>query len=159
MKKNRFDLLVFDWEGTLANPWGNPLQSRLFPGVEDMLQEMKRAGFLLAIATGKNRQGLDRLMRELNVADLFDATCTAEESEPKPNPAMLNKLIDLLHVEVRRVLMIGDTTYDLQMASALGIPAVAVTYGLHKIDSLKQHHPLCCVADVSALHNWLLLYA
>lgn len=159
MAPHQFDLLVFDWEGTLANPWTSPLRPALFPGVYEMLQELKQAGFLLAIATGKSRSGLAHAMQALDVTTLFDMTCTAEESAPKPGPEMLNSLITLLHVRSARTLMIGDTIYDLEMASTLEVPAVAVTYGLHKIDALKKYHPLYCAEDVSALHQWLLFYA
>lgn len=159
MVPHQFDLLVFDWEGTLANPWTSPLRPALFPGVCEMLQELKQAGFLLAIATGKSRQGLAQAMQQLNVTTLFDMTCTADESAPKPGPEMLNSLITSLNVESMRTLMIGDTTYDLEMANVLEVPAVAVTYGLHKNDALKKYHPLYCADDVSALHQWLLFYA
>ena len=159
MAPHQFDLLVFDWEGTLANPWASPLKTMLFPGAYEMLQELKRAGFLLAIATGKSRQGLAQAMQESNIATLFSMVCTAEESAPKPSPEMLHSLITSLNVERARTLMVGDTTYDLEMAHALEVPAVAVTYGLHKMDVLKKHHPLYCADDISALHQWLLFYA
>jgi phosphoglycolate phosphatase len=159
MTPHQFDLLVFDWEGTLANPWASPLKTLLFPGAYQMLQALKQAGFLLAIATGKSRSGLTQAMQEVNVASFFSMTCTAEESAPKPSPEMLSGLITALEVDSARTLMIGDTSYDLEMANALQVPAVAVTYGLHKTDILEKYHPRYCADSVSSLHQWLLFYA
>lgn len=131
----------------------------LFPGVRDMLSALYQAGWLLAVATGKSRAGLDRSLMETELASLFVATRCADETRAKPDPAMLFDLVDSLNVDVRRTVMIGDTTHDLQMATDAGAAAVAVSYGAHPAAGLRRLNPLACLHSVSELHDWLVCHA
>ena len=126
----------------------------LFTGMEELLTELKKRR-LLAIATGKSRRGLDRALAATGVGPLFAASRCADETNPKPHPAMLNELIEELEVAREGVLMIGDTSHDLEMANAAEVDSVAVTYGAHPEEGLRACKPLNCFPTVSSLSAWL----
>ncbi|HWQ39798.1 MAG TPA: HAD-IA family hydrolase [Burkholderiales bacterium] len=128
---------------------------RPFPMVEEGLLRLQKAGHLLAIATGKSRRGLDRILATLGMRGHFVATRCADEGLPKPHPDMLQQLMQALSVPVARTLMIGDTTHDLLMALNAGASAVAVTYGAHPPQELARLSPLACVASFAQLLEWL----
>jgi len=127
----------------------------LFPGVREMLQELSQEGYFLAVATGKSRVGLNRALHAANLLSMFDATRCADETFSKPHPAMLQELTRELGQDMRRTVMIGDTTHDLQMAANAGAASVAVEYGAHDEQSLKGLNPLFSAGTVAELHGWL----
>ncbi|HLS87568.1 MAG TPA: HAD-IA family hydrolase [Burkholderiales bacterium] len=131
----------------------------LFPGIRDLLERLSRAPRRLAIATGKSRKGLDRALEAGRLAAYFAASRCADETHPKPHPAMLLELMEALEVPPERTLMIGDTSHDLQMAAAAGVDSVAVAYGAHPEEGLRACNPTCCVASVAELDRWLSLNA
>jgi phosphoglycolate phosphatase len=126
----------------------------LFPGIPELLEDLvgrKR----LAIATGKSRKGLDRALESDNLKRFFSGSRCADETHPKPHPAMLLELMEELGVEPAQTLMIGDTSHDLEMAKAAGVDALAVAYGAHPEEGLRACGPLGCFANVSSLREWL----
>jgi phosphoglycolate phosphatase len=127
----------------------------LFPGIRELLEDLRADGFLLGVATGKSRVGLDRSLSHHQLGHLFHETRTADESFSKPHPGMLLELSDVMQVPMRRMLMIGDTTHDLDMAANAGVDAVAVTYGAHPPSTLKESSSLAHVDDVAQLTTWL----
>ena len=211
----RFELLVFDWDGTLVDSAGNIVASlqaafrdldlpvpsgeaarhviglglqdalayldpelessryrevadrysahflaghediELFPMVEEGISALNRDGYLLAIATGKSRRGLDRALHDTALGAHFHASRCADEGLPKPHPDMLETLMRMLGVTRERTLMIGDTTHDLQMAASAGVPAVGLTYGAHPREELERLAPLACVGSFAELMQWL----
>jgi phosphoglycolate phosphatase len=126
----------------------------LFAGVRPLLEELKQQR-LLAIATGKSRKGLDRALDGDGLRHYFAGSRCADETQPKPHPAMLLELMDELSVDRASTLMIGDTSHDLEMARAAGVDALAVTYGAHDEPGLRACSPLGCFASVDALGAWL----
>ena len=129
---------------------------QLFPGVPELLAELRGRGHRLAVATGKSRRGLDRALEACGMARYFDATRCGDETQPKPHPAMLLELLGELAVEPQRTLMIGDTSHDLEMARAAGVPAIGVCSGAHPIHALQALEPLACLETVCGLRQWLL---
>jgi phosphoglycolate phosphatase len=127
----------------------------LFAGVAELVRDLHERGHLLAVATGKTRRGLDRALEASGLAHYFDATRCADEGPSKPHPGMLQWLIAELKVEPARTLMIGDTTHDMGMARAAGVPRLAIAHGAHDACDLAQYEPLACVADCSELGEWL----
>lgn len=127
----------------------------LFNGVVELLGDLTRAGYLLAVATGKSRAGLDRSLKRAGLASWFAASRCADECFSKPHPAMLLELMAEFGVAPERTLMVGDTVHDLQMAANAGCPAVAVTCGAHPRDQLLEACPIACLADVTELRRWL----
>lgn len=123
----------------------------LFPGVRETLASLQSSGIYLAVATGKSRAGLARAMTQTGLEALFVTTRTADESEPKPSPAMLYEILDDLDLDAREACMLGDTEYDLAMASAAGMHGAAVTYGAHPPEQLRSHRPVFMLDDFAAL--------
>ncbi len=210
--KNRFDLLIFDWDGTLIDSidWivhcmqtaaqqcgcdipssratkdiiglsieeavntlfplaDKPLQQQLvtcysdtffsqqpsaddlFDGVLAMLLELKQIGYQLAIATGKTRSGLNKVLASTGISELFSITRCADETASKPDPLMLKQIMQQTHTAPERSLMIGDSIHDLQMARNAGISAIGVHCGAHSADVLQHYQPLLCLAQTSDL--------
>jgi len=216
---NRFELIVFDWDGTLMDSTGaiagalqaaardlglaepsderarhiiglglrdalahalpdlpeaqyRPLAERyryhflagdselgLFAGIPELIAGLSRSGRLLAVATGKTRQGLQRAMANSGLEAMFNSSRCADECHSKPNPQMLFELMDELGVLPERTLMIGDTTHDLLMARNAGVAALAVSYGAHPRAELLAAAPLACAASVAEMQHWLDTHA
>ena len=128
----------------------------LFPGTLPMLQALKEEKHLLAVATGKNRRGLDDALLHSQLHGMFDSTRTADETRSKPDPLMLLQLMDELQTPPERTLMIGDTTHDLLLAQNAGTPRVAVSYGAHEREVFAAHEPLFVAHSTAELHAWLV---
>ena len=127
----------------------------LFAGVLPMLEALRERGHWLAVATGKSRRGLNEALQHADLRGMFDSSRTADETAGKPHPLMLQELMAELDVSPERLLMIGDTTHDLQMARNAGCASVAVAYGAHDPRDLQACQPLHVAADVADLHQWL----
>jgi phosphoglycolate phosphatase len=128
----------------------------LFAGVRELLVELAESGAQLAVATGKSRRGLDRAFAATGLGLFFSASRCADETLPKPHPAMLQELTDQLAVPRARTVMVGDTTHDLGMARSAGTAAIAVSYGAHPRGQLAALAPLAIVESVPELRPWLL---
>jgi phosphoglycolate phosphatase len=126
----------------------------LFEGIRELLGWLNGSK-TLAIATGKSTAGLTRALQATQLGPLFAATRCADQTSPKPHPAMLLELGNELGVDATRILMIGDTTHDLQMAIAAGAGAVGVTYGAHPRGQLAALNPLALVDSVADLSRWM----
>lgn len=132
---------------------------KLFDGVPEMLQRLSAAGHLLAVATGKSRLGLDRALDHSGLRPFFQGSRCADECHSKPHPQMLQELMAEFDVAAESTVMIGDTSHDLLMASNAGVDGLAVTYGAHPHEHLRQHNPVVCLSDVQELDRWLQNFA
>ncbi|KHF76442.1 phosphoglycolate phosphatase [Acinetobacter sp. neg1] len=126
-----------------------------FNGVAELLMDLKQQGLKLAVATGKSRKGLDRVLTQTNSHALFDITRAASETKSKPDPLMLQEILAEMDVAVERAIMVGDTSYDLEMAQNLSMPRIGVSYGVHSIETLQQYQPLTIAHNVQDLHGYL----
>ncbi|MEO8675678.1 MAG: HAD-IA family hydrolase [Casimicrobiaceae bacterium] len=131
----------------------------LFDGVREMLDELDAAGFLLAVATGKGRAGLERALALQGLTRRFFATRCADEGRPKPHPDMLLHLMDCAGADPDTSLMIGDTSHDLELARNAGAAAVAVSWGAHPAGSLADFGALATVDSIAELRQWLRVNA
>jgi phosphoglycolate phosphatase len=127
----------------------------LFPGVRAGLEALVAQGYRLAIATGKARRGLDRVLHDTGTGHLFCATRCADEALSKPHPRMLEDILTQTGLDARRALMVGDTTYDLEMARHAGMDALGVTYGVHGRAILEELGPLACLDSFAEVYAWL----
>jgi phosphoglycolate phosphatase len=127
----------------------------LFPGADQLIRDLSQKGGYLAVATGKSRRGLDRVLALTGLGDYFQATRCADECFSKPDPQMLDELMAEFAVPPAATLMIGDTTHDMSMAQNAGVDAVAVTYGAHPRDQLDASDPLYCAESIADLAGWL----
>jgi phosphoglycolate phosphatase len=135
------------------------IPSELFPGAREVIETLYHAGYLLAVATGKGRSGLDLVLESTGLRRFFHITRCASETCSKPHPEMLHQIIDEMGVMPRQALMIGDTEYDLQMAANANMPALGVSYGVHERQRLLRHKPLDCLDAVSEIPPWLIRHS
>ncbi len=216
--KNNFDLIIFDWDGTIANSSGTIVSSfkemcalsniktptdyeinsiiglgldeafaKLFPSIErgeiNRLQSLFREaylkkadeisifdgielgikslfaqGYLLAIATGKSRRGLNNALNKSNLNDLFSHTKTIDECFSKPHPQMILEILDSLMIKPERTLMVGDSGYDLQMAVNAKVSTLAVTYGSQVKDQLVGYNALDYMDSPYEVFEWIGRY-
>lgn len=131
--------------------------SDLFPHVVDTLELLASRGYLMAVATGKSRRGLDKVLHETGLGHFFIATRCADETFSKPHPEMLNQLLDYAGVGPHEAVMIGDTEYDLLMAKHAGTDAIGVCYGVHEPQRLRDLKPLACLEQIADLPECLAL--
>ena len=131
----------------------------LFPGAAELLMELKERGHRLALATGKPRRALERALADSGLGSLFAASRCGDETNPKPHPAMLLELMAELELKAGELLMVGDTSHDLEMARSACVDAVAVTYGAHPGEALRAFAPRACVTSVGELRQWLIANA
>ena len=127
----------------------------LFPGVRDTLEQLRESGYLLAVATGKSRRGLERVFTETGIKDYFHTSRCADETFSKPHPQMLLEIMQALDVEPRQSLMIGDSHHDLQMAINASVGSIAVSYGAQPLHTLLEYKPLTKLDHMDELPVWL----
>jgi phosphoglycolate phosphatase len=212
--KKQFDLIVFDWDGTLINTidwivhclqkageqygfvkpepqaakdviglcinnavaalypnadfdvqkkivlsYSNAYSSKqlnqddFFPGVYEMLINLKQSGHQLAVATGKTRAGLTQALTATDSTNLFDITRCADETASKPDPKMLHEIMHHTKASPERTLMVGDSIHDMKMACNAKIASVGVTCGANDQESLLKYNPLICLQKPTDLLN------
>ena len=213
--QNNYDLIIFDWDGTLANSTqlivdaicngseevGLPVPSQsaasgiiglgfreaayalfgsipdeqlaeltarythyyglgedhipLFDGVPETIAHLTQKGVPLAVATGKGRRGLNKALANSGIAHHFLATRCVDECQSKPHPQMIMELMDEVAATPERTLMVGDTSFDLQMAKNANVASLGVTYGAHPLERLLPHAPLAHFEQFTDLSRWL----
>jgi phosphoglycolate phosphatase len=129
--------------------------ANLFPGALDTLRHLDSRGFLLAVATGKARRGLDEIIDRTGCQGIFAVTRCADETASKPHPRMLMEVMDVAGVGPEDTLMIGDTVFDMQLARNAGAPALGVSYGVQPAERLLAEGALDCIDEISAIVPWL----
>lgn len=129
--------------------------SPLFAGVVQSLEALRVEGYRLAVATGKARRGLDRVLKANGWEDYFDITRAADETASKPHPLMLEQIMAHCGVSPRQALMVGDASFDLMMARNAGMDSVAVSYGAQSAESLQAYEPRLTIDRFPELHAWL----
>ncbi|OYD23938.1 HAD family hydrolase [Oceanimonas baumannii] len=133
----------------------NTTPTPLFTGAADMLSSLHGTGYRLAVATGKAREGLDRVLEETGLGHLFHALRGADQARSKPDPLMLVQILDELGLAPEQAVMVGDSSYDLAMAEAIGMDRIGVTYGVHNRDQLTVHSPVAMIDDIRHLRDWV----
>lgn len=127
----------------------------LFPGVSRGLRALVRQGYVLAVATGRPRRGLERMLAQTKLQRVFAATRCADEAPSKPHPQMLSELLAATGIPARNSLMVGDTVHDMEMARNASIDGLAVGYGAHTRERLLACGALACVNSFTGLRRWL----
>ncbi len=131
----------------------------LFEGVAEGIRDLHGAGFILAVATGKSRKGLERALAHSGLGEYFSATRCADQTHSKPHPAMVEEILDELMVGKHTALVIGDTSHDMLMAANAGVDRLGVNYGAHHADSLQMHAPVAVLDSFRDVHQWLRSHA
>lgn len=125
--------------------------SALYPSADAVLTRLRQIGVKLAVATGKSRKGLQRVWSRIDTGDYFHASRCADESHSKPHPAMVNELLSELDVAPDRAVVVGDTSFDMDMARAAGVDRIAVSYGAHPVARLIPSEPLAVIDHLEQL--------
>jgi phosphoglycolate phosphatase len=141
--------------GHYREHWFASEDSSLFDDAREVLELCRQQGFLLGVATGKSRRGLDRALDETGLGDCFNATRCADEAPSKPHPQMLVDIMQRLDVRPGQTIMVGDTEYDMAMATNAGAGKVAVTTGVHTPERLAQHAPMVTLQKLAEMPMWM----
>ncbi|MCF7518938.1 HAD-IA family hydrolase [Pseudoalteromonas sp. L21] len=123
----------------------------LFADVETVLNQLSDAGMQLAVATGKGREGIDRLLKESGLGKYFVNIKCSDDAKSKPSPDMLEQILREQDIAKHDAVMIGDSQLDMAMANAAGIACIGVSFGAHSKAQLEQHTPLCVVDSYQQL--------
>jgi phosphoglycolate phosphatase len=111
----------------------------LFPGAASLLRKLaEREDVILGLATGKSRRSVARIIEQNNLRGIFTTIQTADEAPSKPHPAMLFQAMEETGVSPETTVMIGDTTYDIQMAASANVASIGVTWGYHTMGELRR---------------------
>lgn len=129
-----------------------------FAGVESALADLTKQGCYLAVATGKGRVGLDRDLERMGFETYFLTTRTVDEAPSKPHPGMLLSILEELGVQASEALMVGDTSFDLEMAKNARVPSLGVLCGSHPEKELLRNGPLACLEQTAEIVPWLQSY-
>jgi len=135
---------------------GDATPTPLFDNAVNLLTQLKQKNKLLAVATGKGREGLSRVLKVSNTNDFFHTTRCAGEMPSKPDPEMLNSILAELAIAPHEAVMIGDTSHDLKMAQAAGVDSIGVTFGVHDSDILDKYQPKKIVDSLAELQKLLV---
>ena len=119
----------------------NSHRTPFFTPIENMLLTLKQQDKQLAVATGKKRKGLDRVLEASASHHYFTITRCADESGSKPDPQMLSDILDYTKQSISQAVFIGDSIYDIQMANRLGMTSIAVNYGTASSSELAAEQP------------------
>lgn len=216
MRKNKYSVIIFDWDGTLVDStariidsmqmaaanvglpkladyaiqqiiglglpealkklWPNisieqlqlmrsqysanfskhsEVHADFFPRAHVFFEELQSLGYVLAVATGKTRKGLDEMLDSLAVRDIFAITRCADETTSKPHPHMLEEILAELKLTSQQALMVGDTSFDLDMASAIDMDSVGMTHGAHESEILLASGAKSLCHSLNDLLNWI----
>ena len=133
----------------------SPEDTPLFENARELLSQLAEQDILLGVATGKSRRGLNKVLDATGLGDLFVATRCADECHSKPHPQMLLELLDYTGTNANAALMIGDTEFDLMMASNAGTHSLGITHGAHDETKLRACSPQAIVHDLFQVEHWL----
>lgn len=129
---------------------------QLFQGVDALLMFLQSRGSKVAVATGKSRAGLERDLSHANVRHLLNTTRTIDECNPKPDPQMIEHIMLELNASREETVMIGDTSFDLEMARNAGVESIAITNGAHSFERLQTCKPLKYFPDFPSFSQYLM---
>lgn len=131
----------------------NPCE--FFPTVLATLALLRKRNYLLAVATGKSRAGLNRVLSATDLTADFHGSRCADETASKPDPLMLQQLLKEFDLSPNEAVMVGDTEFDMEMAVNADMPRLAVSYGAHSADRLLRYQPIACIDQFSEIINYL----
>lgn len=129
----------------------NSTPTQLFDYTEELLTHLLTHQCKLAVATGKAREGLQHVWELTKTAHYFHASRCSDEVNSKPDPQMLTSLLAEFDLLPHEAVMIGDASYDMEMAQRAGVDAIAITSGAHERDILLQYRPIAIVDSLIEL--------
>lgn len=150
------DLVAAYKRSFVENRTGGRDHSPLYPHVRDVLEALRAVPeYVLGVATGKSRQGLDIVLRTHDLTGFFMTEQVSDHHPSKPHPAMVQTALAETGIEPHHAVMIGDTSFDMEMGRAAGAHTVAVSWGYHPEDVLKKASPARIIDDIRHLPTLL----
>ncbi len=131
----------------LAMRHAGKVSEPMFPGIMNVLDRLDASGWLMGVATGKAMRGLKNTLGHHALMDRFVTHQTADRAQGKPHPEMMLNAMNETGVGPGLTVMIGDTTYDMEMAANAGVKAVGVAWGYHETEELMDAGALCVVCS------------
>ncbi|WP_170005513.1 HAD-IA family hydrolase [Pseudopontixanthobacter vadosimaris] len=131
------------------------LEEPLFPGIRDLVAGLRRDGWAVAVATGKSERGLASCLDVHGMGDWFISLQTADRHPSKPDPAMLHAAMADAATDFSTTAMIGDTTFDMEMAANAGVRAIGVAWGYHEAAELREAGAIAVADDANMLGRLL----
>jgi len=127
-------------------------QFRLYPGVTATLAALRHAGARLAVVTSKGRATTTDIVRHCAIDALLDDIIGGDcVTHGKPHPEMVQRAQARFATPAHRTLVVGDTSFDIEMGQAAGAATCAVTYGMHSAERLRQLRPTFVIDQFAAL--------
>ncbi|MEO1103645.1 MAG: HAD-IA family hydrolase [Pseudomonadota bacterium] len=131
------------------------LHEPLYDGIAELLRRLDASGWQLAVATGKSDRGLTACLETHGLVDLFVSLQTADRHPSKPHPSMIEQCLADAGAEAAHTVMIGDTTFDMDMASNASVRALGVSWGYHTPDELLECGAEAVADDMAHLESLL----
>jgi phosphoglycolate phosphatase len=117
---------------------GGEASAPMYPGAREALERLQpRDELFLGVATGKARRGLDHAFRAHDIGHFFHTSQTADDHPSKPHPSMLQAALRETGVEPGNAVMVGDTSFDIEMGRAAGFRTIGVSWGYHPVSALS----------------------
>ncbi len=136
---------------------GSNATSPFFPGAKAVLDALRSEDWtVMAVATGKSKRGLDKLIEGYGLEGYFQSQQTADHHPSKPHPAMVQACLDETGVDAGRTVMIGDTTFDIDMGRAAGVKTIGVSWGYHPTEDLQADAIIYDFASLPAMIDELI---
>jgi phosphoglycolate phosphatase len=141
---------------TYKDIWlSSPHEPTMFDNAQELITKLNAREIFIGVATGKSRNGLNKVLKATGLGEQFHATRCADECHSKPHPQMLEELMDYTGVLPKHTLMIGDTEFDMQMANNAGADCLAISHGAHDQETLLACKPQALVHNLFEVENWL----
>lgn len=129
---------------------------RMFPGVTAMLEQLAERGIRMAIVTSRDRHSLDLILQNNNIDRYFETEVTVDDHlTPKPAPDMVLALLARMNIKADETLVVGDTTFDIEMGNRAGCKTCAVTWGNHSCELLQSARPDMIIDDLDSIYHEL----
>ncbi len=110
----------------------------LFPCIREMVTQLRDDGHVLGIATGKARRGVDHFCQRFDMVGWFDTVQTPDTNPSKPHPGMIESALVETGASIHRTVMVGDTSFDMEMAQHTGVTSIGVAWGNHPVEMLER---------------------
>lgn len=146
-----WDLVTAEYRLNFAAAMESGGEAPLYDGAEACLDRLEAAGISLGIATGKSKRGLDRLISDRGWEGRFVTLQCADFHPSKPHPSMLRRALLEAALPDEAAVMVGDTSFDIEMARAAGLPALGVAWGYHTPEVLERAGADVVVPDFDKL--------
>ena len=129
---------------------------RMFPGVTAMLEQFAERGIRMAIVTSRDRHSLDLILQNNGIDKFFETEVTVDDHlTPKPAPDMVLALLERMNIKATETLVVGDTTFDIEMGNRAGCKTCAVTWGNHSCELLQSARPDMIIDDLDSIYHEL----